>query len=149
MQKERSLDDEQVMLSEGDTPSPKATRRWTDIGVGGRSGKWPNVRAKGFLSIVRVQSKADDAGALVPFKTPREVCLVDPSWTSKLVWDIYVMCSPQIKQFIPTWRQHVHLALGSAVSTATVSCTADRLVVLMDAMVLPFQLSFKNSDLSC
>jgi len=76
VQKERSLDDEQVMLSEGDTPSPKA----------------------------------DDAGALVPFKTPREVCLVDPSWTSKLVWDIYVM-----------------------------------LVVLMDAMVLPFQLSFKNS----
>ncbi|CAE7564765.1 Kcnh2 [Symbiodinium sp. CCMP2456] len=76
VQKERSLEDEQVMLSEGDTPSPKA----------------------------------DDAGALAPFKTPREVCLVDPSWTSKLVWDIYVM-----------------------------------LVVLMDAMVLPFQLSFKNS----
>lgn len=76
VQRERSLEDAEVMFSEGDTPSPKA----------------------------------DDAGVLVPFKTPGEVCLVDPSWTSKLVWDIYVM-----------------------------------LVVLMDAMVLPFQLSFKNS----
>eukprot|EP00913_Durusdinium_trenchii_P009429 g8862.t1 len=47
--------------------------------------------------------------ATVPAKSPAQFFLIDPSWTTKLVWDIYVM-----------------------------------LVVLCDAMVLPFQLSFKN-----
>ena len=42
--------------------------------------------------------KADDA-ALVPFKTPAEVFLVDPSWTSKLVWDIYVMSAAKMLRF--------------------------------------------------
>ena len=30
VQRERSLEDAEVMFSEGDTPSPKATWRWTD-----------------------------------------------------------------------------------------------------------------------
>ncbi|CAE7033635.1 KCNH2 [Symbiodinium natans] len=99
VERERSLDQEQLMVSEGGSEcepelatveecveNEQVVNRWFDNTI----------------------CEADDA-ALIPFKTPAEVCLVDPSWTSKLVWDIYVM-----------------------------------LVVLMDAMVLPFQLSFKN-----
>ena len=28
-------------------------------------------------------------------KTPADVFMIDPSWTSKLVWDIYVMSEPK------------------------------------------------------
>ena len=48
--------------------------------------------------LITSKPKADDA-ALVPFKTPAEVFLVDPSWTSKLVWDIYVMSAAKMLRF--------------------------------------------------
>ena len=41
-------------------------------------------------SIEKVESKG---------KLPGDVCMVDPSWTSKLVWDIYVMSAPEKRPF--------------------------------------------------